>query len=217
MRMKAICFDMDGVLIDSEWLMAATEQAICRRHGIPVPESEWRSFKGKTNREIFGYIVERYGAGRDLDVTQLSQEKRELYLERVIGEVKPIPGALEFLERARARYKVLGLTTSNSRLVTDHVAHCFKFDSHFDVIITADDVPLGKSKPDPAPYLLTAARLGVVPAECYVIEDSDNGVLSAVGAGCEVVAITTSFDESTLRKAGAHIVASSFVELAWLL
>ncbi|MDZ4701999.1 MAG: HAD family hydrolase, partial [Rhodothermales bacterium] len=82
--------------------------------------------------------------------------------------------------------------------------------------ITSDDIT--RPKPDPQPYLVTAERLHVDPSRCVVFEDSTNGVRSALAAGCQVIAITTSFDAAALRAAGAVHIASGFAEIReWLL
>jgi len=209
-------FDMDGVISDSERLMVATEQEICRRNELAVPDSEWRSFKGKPNSEIFRYIVEVYGNDRRYDVADLSRQKRELYLERAARELDPISGALEYLNLARLRYRMLGLTTSNHGSCANLVLDRFKLRDFFDAIVVQEDIPDGRHKPNPDPYLLTAQRLGVAPHECYVVEDSDNGVMSAVLAGCTVIGLTTSFDRITLQAAGAHLIVDSFIELSQL-
>ena len=79
-------------------------------------------------------------------------------------------------------------------------------------MITGRDVKIGK--PDPEPYLLTAAKLGVSADKCMVVEDAVSGVHSGKAAGCLVAAITTSFTTATLLEAGADFVAPSFAVLA---
>lgn len=218
MHKRAVLYDMDGVLIDSEWLMAATEQEVCRNHKLDVPVSEWLGFKGKTNHVIFAYILKKYGKGRgDLSVDALSAEKRELYLARASQELRPVPDALEFLEISRVCYDRLGLTTSNSKQVTAHMFDIFDLHGVFDVVVTGEHIPPDKTKPHPEPYRLTLERLGIEPGQALVIEDSDNGIKSAAAAGCTVVGITTSFPSDVLERAGAHHIVSSFQELAWML
>jgi beta-phosphoglucomutase-like phosphatase (HAD superfamily) len=83
----------------------------------------------------------------------------------------------------------------------------------FPVIVSGDDVPRDRGKPDPAIYLLAAQRLGVAPGRCLAIEDSPNGVLSAHRAGMRVIGVRTSYT-AHLRLEGADQVVDSLVELS---
>ena len=214
---KALLFDMDGVISDSQWLMAATEQEICRRNKLSVPESEWQHFKGKSSRYIFARILEKYGNGHRCNAVELSRQKHDLYIERACQQLTPITGAVEFVKFARTRYGALGLTTSNHRSCADVTLKSFKLQGYFDTVVVQEDIPEGMHKPHPEPYKVTAERLGVPTDRCCVIEDTANGIMSGVLAGCTVIGITTSYERKVLKAAGAHYVVSSFMDLASLL
>lgn len=210
-QFQALVLDMDGVMVDSEPLQVEAERLVCQRYGIEIPLSEWKYFKGKKNLAIFTYIIENFAADKTLDPQKLSQEKRLIYLE-LIHRVLPFPDAVDFVKKERTRWEKLGVATSGSRLVQEQILKRFALLSYFDTIVTGDDVVGGK--PDPEPYLLAAHRLGVSPERCVVVEDADNGILSAKAAGCRAYGITTSFPRERLLEVGADVVVDSFQELS---
>ena len=136
--------------------------------------------------------------------------KTELY-GRLFQQVTLFDGVLDFLISSRAKNRRHGLTTSASRATQKITFETFSLAPYFDATITGDDIVRGK--PDPEPYLLTAARLGLDPAECVVFEDSIHGVRSGKAAGCTVIALTTSFPQEDLLGAGADFLLDSFTQL----
>lgn len=213
-QFKNVIFDMDGVLIESETLQVEAEKFVCAKFGIPVPEREWMTFKGKTNRSIFAYIVNTY-AQTPVSVEDLIEAKRA-YVKTHVSNVKMIPGALAFLAQMRdfRPRKQIALTTSTGHEIQRMIFERLHLDTYFDHIITGDDVTLGK--PHPEPYLLTVHQLDARAEECVVIEDSDNGIQSAKRAGCAVIGITTSFPEERLLEVGADRVILSYAEIMQL-
>jgi beta-phosphoglucomutase len=131
------------------------------------------------------------------------------------GEIQLVKGVLDFIKYLKQAGLLLGLTTSALRENQQRAFERFGLGCYFDAIISGNDVK--KGKPDPEPYLLTAARLDVEPAEALVVEDSVNGIRSGQAAGCKVVGLTTSFERETLEKAGADFVIDGFNELSALL
>ncbi len=211
--LDAVIFDMDGVIIDSEPLHERTATMVFNAHGMTVPKDLFEAYKGRTDREIVRFMIDNH-ASRPIDAEALLQERRLLY-ESFIDELMPVADVLPFIEAVAGSHP-LALTTSASRQNQQLAFRKFDLDRFFDVIITSDDIT--RPKPDPQPYLVTAERLNVDPARCVVFEDSTNGVRSALGAGCQVIAITTSFDEAALRAAGAVHVATGFAQIrSWLL
>src|SRR3989344_2279427 len=122
--MKALAFDMDGVIIDSESFIVEIEQLVCQRYGLRVPDHEWEHFRGQTSEFIFSYIVTKYGRSA-LDVDQLVLAKRQLYLDLAADRLRPIAGSLEFLAWVRQRYDKLSLTTMSSRAIQVKVFEVF--------------------------------------------------------------------------------------------
>ena len=210
--LDAVIFDMDGVIIDSEPLHERTASMVFNAYGMTVPENLFDAYKGRTDREVVRFMIDNH-AGQSLDVDTLLQERRLLY-ESFIDELLPVADVLPFISAVAGSHP-LALTTSASRQNQQLAFRKFDLDRFFDVVITSDDIT--RPKPDPQPYIVTAERLNADPARCVVFEDSTHGVRSALAAGCQVIAITTSFDEAALRAAGAVHVASGFAEIrGWL-
>lgn len=208
--LKNIIFDMDGIIIDSNPTHIQAERETFAKFDLNVPEEEWRSFKGRTHHDIFSTVVSKYGSpSHDVDAMLAHRTHRFM---KMASEVKLIPGADVFIRAARRQYSKLAITTSSRRDVLDAILPRHDILDNFDLIITGDQI--NKGKPDPEPYLVTLAGLGAPASEALVIEDADNGVVSAKRAGCFVAALTTSCTEQELLDAGADIVCASYQELS---
>ncbi|WP_437686865.1 HAD family hydrolase [Sorangium sp. So ce176] len=212
-QLRALIFDLDGVIIDTEALHAEAKRLTFERYGIAVPERLYTEFRGRSDLDMVEHVV-RELAGGALSPAEVVGTKHDVF--RTLHEkIAPVEGALEFIRLARRRFERLALATSATR---ENQAFAFeKFDLRpfFDVVVTSEDIR--RTKPHPDPYLKAAEKLGLSPGACLVIEDSTNGILSARAAGCAVAAITTSFSRDELRDARADMMVDSFPELASLL
>lgn len=206
---EALLLDLDGVVIDSEPLHEQALRIIFRAFELDVPESAFASFRGMREIEVFEQIVRDFANGQG-DINGLVAAKERAYRD-LLDRLMPVPGALTFIRNARARYR-LALTTSSVRLDQQMAFEKFGLVSHFEVVVTAEDIAM--PKPHPQPYVKTAEKLGLEPSVCLVVEDSINGVRSAARAGCVVAGMTTSFDADTLKNAGAAFSVDTFEELA---
>ncbi len=204
---KAIIFDMDGVVIDSEPLHERSSRLVFAEYNEEIEDEVFADFKGSTDRTILEFLVK--DRNLDLDVDTLLQQKRLAYAS-LIDELRLIEGVISFINKISPAYR-LALTTSASLQNKELAFAKFNLHSFFEVVITSDDI--SKPKPDPEPYRVTTEKLMLSPNNCMVIEDSYNGVRSAAGAGCTVVGITTSFDAASLKKAGADLVINGYDEL----
>jgi beta-phosphoglucomutase len=212
---KAIIFDMDGVLVDSEPIHEKVEMETLEEFGMVVPKEEWDGFRGKKIEEIFSYASGKYGTGKE-NLEEMIERKIEKYLSEALKSMELITGAREFLGNLKDRADIrLALTTSGRKFQQDKILEKFGLKDFFEIMVTADEINRGK--PDPEPYLVTVGKLREDSGGCLVIEDSDNGILSAKGAGCVACGITTTFDEKKLRAAGADFVINSFSELEKML
>ena len=207
---KAVIFDMDGVIIDSEPLHEKAQRVVFSQYQLTVPSSIFSAFKGQSEEDVFEHVVQEYADNR-LEASELIALKHEVY-SGLMGDLQLIAGARSFIERLVRRRTRLGLTTSATRRDQERSFALFDLHAYFDVVVTCDDVV--QPKPNPEPYLTTAKRLAVTPATCLVIEDSINGVLSARGAGCTVAGLATSFSTERLLEAGARFAADDYETLA---
>ncbi len=209
-RIAGILFDMDGVLINSEPLHEFTLLELSGQFGRRFEkESELQQFKGLPEVSIARLLKKIYPK-----VTLTTDEITKLRLKQLLENfdvVQMIEGSLEFVKRCKAAGFRLGLTTSAARVVQQLAFEKFGLSEYFDAVVTGEDIERGK--PDPEPYLLTAANLSQPATACLVIEDAVSGVISGKAAGCLVVGITTSFAAEDLRNGGADLVISSFRDL----
>ena len=206
----AIIFDMDGVIIDSEPLHEKAQRIVFNQYQLTVPSTVFSAFKGKTEADVFGHVVETYADNR-VDASELIALKHDVYSD-LMGELQLIDGARPLIERLVERGISLGLTTSATRRDQQRTFALFDLAPYFNVVVTAEDVT--NPKPDPEPYLTTARRLAVAPASCLVIEDSTHGVMAAQQAGCTVIGLSTSFSAERLLQAGARLAVDGYDELA---
>jgi len=182
--MRAVLWDMDGTLVDTEPYWIATEHAMAEKYGATWTEADALRLVGNDLLESGRYIQRVMG----LDVTP--EEIVEELLDRVVGmveqEVPWRPGAVELLTALGDAGIRCGLVTmSYQRFVAPILAQLPP--ETFRVVVTGEQVERGK--PHPEPYLTAAAALGVRAEECLAIEDSNTGAKSAEQAGCTVLVV----------------------------
>jgi HAD superfamily hydrolase (TIGR01509 family) len=211
---KAIIFDLDGVLVDTEPVHKKAELQACREYGFEPPGEAWAAFKGIRERDIFAAVAKRTGAW-PVDVDDLIRRKTDIYLDLIAAELPAVSGSVEFVRAVKDLVGHIGLATSTTRVIAEATLRGLGVRELFDDLVTGEDVKLGK--PAPEIYQLACSRLGLKPQDCLVVEDSDNGTRSAVDAGCRVAGITTSFPRPVLAAAGAHLIVDGFPELLALL
>lgn len=187
--MKAVLWDFDGTLVDTEPYWIAAEYALADEHGATWSQEHALRLVGNDLVDSGHYIREVMG------LEMSAEDVVEYLLDRVVAQVQQAvpwrPGAVELLAALRAASVPCGLVTmSYQRLVapilTELPAETFR------VIVTGDQVERGK--PHPESYLTAAAALGLPPGECVAIEDSNTGATSAVAAGCPVLVVENHVD-----------------------
>lgn len=183
-QLAAVLFDMDGLLVDTEPLWFEVETRVMAKLGGTWTAADQAANLGGSSPVVGRYMVER--AGSDVNPAEVSRWLDEGMVTRVREGVRVLPGATDLLDDLRRDGVPCALVSSSVRTMVDAVLDHIGPD-RFTVIVAREDVR--KPKPDPEPYLVAAARLGVEPHRCVALEDSPNGVSSAHAAGCHVVAI----------------------------
>jgi beta-phosphoglucomutase-like phosphatase (HAD superfamily) len=209
---EAVIFDMDGVLIDSGAHHRAAWRALLEEIGEePAHPEHWRLTIGRPSEEAMPLLLGR--SMPEHEVWRLARRKRDLYVHLARGGIVTVAGVSRFVADL-ARHKVpRAVGTSASSFDVDRLLAGAGLRRHFDVIVTADDVTLGK--PDPEVYLLAAARMRVAPEACVVFEDSLVGVEAARRAGMRAIGVTTAHTEAELRQAGAERAVADFEGIEW--
>ncbi|MCQ6267114.1 HAD family hydrolase [Fictibacillus sp. WQ 8-8] len=182
---KAVVFDFDGLILDSETSVYNAIQEIFTEHSCNMPLELWQQCIGtKDFLDPFEYLEEQIN--KKVDRKGLRAKHHERVLSMLEGE-KPLPGVEDYLEAAKELGLKIALATSSSRQwVTGHLEK-LNLLSYFDCLKTADDVE--HVKPNPALYLEAVKCLGVKPNEAIAFEDSANGARAAKAAGLYCVVI----------------------------
>ena len=180
-QVKAVIFDMDGVIIDSEPIHSRVKMDTFAHFGLDFAEQDLVHYMGRTSLAIFGETLAR--AGRtDVTAEDMAAYKHAHYLEVLeSGEIEPVKGSVDLIRKLHAAGFPLALATSSNVRVMNTVLDSFHIRQYFSSVLSGGELP--ESKPHPAIYLISARRLGVKPAECLVIEDTANGILAAKRAG----------------------------------
>jgi putative hydrolase of the HAD superfamily len=205
---RALVFDLDGLILDTESVVYASWQSAYRAHGVPLPLDLWQRAIGSdgTLFEPLSYLLERRPG---LDVEELHAQRR-VVRERLLAGLGPCAGVPERIAEARARGLRLAVASSSERSWVEHHLERLGLRAHFTALRARDDVV--RVKPDPALYLAALDALGVAPEHAVAFEDSPNGVAAAIAAGMRCVAIPGPMTRG-LRFDAAHLELASLAEL----
>lgn len=203
---RAVIFDMDGVLVDNSKVHDETWRIMCEKYGKPESAEKVKNIFGGTNK-IF--VEQLLGITDPVEVKRIAIEKEALYREVFKATIKAPEGLLPLLFELRKRNIRLAVATSGPRENLDFVLDNLDIRHFFDALLEESQITHGK--PHPEIYLRAAQLLGVEPHACIAIEDSVFGLQSAKDAGMKAVAITTSFPPEKLSLADKII--DSFTEL----
>jgi HAD superfamily hydrolase (TIGR01509 family) len=209
---KALIFDFDGLILDTETPEFHVWQDIYREHGYEFPAEKWASIVGGGGHSDFdaaenlSLLIE----GR-LDSASL-RDRNSLESGVLIASLEPLPGVMNYLNEAKRLGLKLAIASSSPRSWVDSHARRIGVFHFFDHVVTREDVGPGRTKPNPDLFLTALDRLGVPKEAAIVFEDSPNGVKAARRAGVFVVAVPNELT-STLRLDEADLILSSLSDM----
>lgn len=218
--LRAILFDFDGVIIDSEKVHYRAFRQVLLEEGIDLPEDiYYAKYLAMDDKNCFRAVLEADGRPVDRQMILTLVERKSRYYDRAIKDgLIILPGVPEFIRAAAGRYR-LAIGSGALRREIEYALDRAGLRSAFDVIVSSEDIE--HSKPAPDCYLTVLARLNSTPpvpvpplsaSECVVIEDAFHGITAAKAAGMRCVGITTSYPAERLN--GADLVVSGLDRLA---
>jgi len=175
----AVIFDMDGVLVDSEFLHIKAEKKTFSPYGIELSKEEINTYMGMGVKMMLKSLIQKYSLPLTGEALFRIHEKNlsEIFQE----ELEMMPGAMEIISYLKNRKIKLALASSSSLYLINLILQKMHLKSIFDVVLSGEEVANGKPFPDI--FIKTAELLNVQPDRCVVIEDSKNGVTAAKNAG----------------------------------
>lgn len=209
--LKALIFDFDGLILDTETPEVLVWQSIYRDHGFELPLDEWK-------KTIGGYGISNFDAAEHLallssgrldPVSSKARYRKET--EAIIHASPILPGVVDMIEQAKAAGIKVAIGSSSPHSWVDTHAKRLNIFHYFDFITCQDDVAPGRTKPNPDIYLKSLERLKVQKDEAVVFEDSPNGVEAARRAGIFVVPVPTQL--TSQMNVRGDLTVSSIAEL----
>jgi len=207
---KAIIFDMDGVIIDSEPLWRRVMIQSFTGIGIPFTDSDCRITTGLRFKEVANYWFDKHGID-SVSVADFDKLVIERLSELIRKEGRPMKGVVQALAYLKENGYKIGIGTSSNTDFMNTVVDALNLRSYFEVLCSAEHLTYGK--PHPEVFLNCAFQLGVNPKECMVIEDSINGIVAAKAAQMKVIAIPDEESRHNPKFALADYKLNSLEEL----
>lgn len=191
--LKAVIFDLDGTLIDSEENYFQADRAFLAEFGIELTREMQKEFSGLGNAPFIAHVQQQFGVAGEPQT--LLRRKNESYLRVARKQTRVYPEMKAFLERLEAAGLVLALASGSSPEILDELLETTDLKRFFPVVLSAESPGVKAGKPAPDIFLAAAGALGVAPDQCLVVEDSKYGVEAALRAGMRCIAVPYLLDD----------------------
>ncbi|MEK6757680.1 MAG: HAD family phosphatase [Nanoarchaeota archaeon] len=189
--MRAIIFDMDGVLVDSTKYIWESFNMLLSKFGVQIPDKDIKKYLGRSLRDQIKMWREDYNLKEEIDFAQFSKDAFEQEIKLIRKNLKDNSELSSLLNSLKKNGFKLAVATSSHKLRAYKLLEILGIKNKFEVIITAEDVE--NHKPSPDVFLKAANKLNVDPKDCVVIEDAVNGIEAAKKGGMKAIALITKF------------------------
>lgn len=185
MKKSGVIFDMDGLMFDTQCIYdKAFKDVALQDYGLIVPEELRLAMMGRSGNDMYNTVNAFFP---DLNAVEFVRRGFAMVAERVKTELTARPGLYDLLPYLKEQGCRLGLSSGSDRAIVESNLETSGLRDYFIATVCGDEVTLGK--PNPEGYLRTAALIGCDPQDCYVLEDSPNGVRAGCRAGCSVLMV----------------------------
>ena len=203
---RALLFDMDGTLTDSDRFHHEAFVEFGKAYGVDIDEPTFLKYvSGQTNSLIFKNLFSHVAA---IEHPRLADEKEALFRRLIVGRLKPIDGLIDVLNWAVERKVGLAVVSNAPRPNVSDMLAQLGVAEYFHTIVIGTELERGK--PDPLPYLTGLERLGVAADRAIAFEDAPPGLRAAHAAKIATVGLTTTLDEATVKQNGADIAVPDY-------
>ena len=196
-EVKAIIWDMDGVIADTSLYHLKGWQIVLQKRGVNYTEEDFQRNTGKRNDSII-----KSALGEKIpqnEIMAIAREKDETFRQLMGQNIRPFPGVLKLITSLKEHGFKIAIGSAAPMENIQLITQSLKIDNYFDAIVSSWEVT--KGKPDPQIFLLAAQKLGVEAERCIVIEDAIAGVAASRRAGMHCIAVTNTSTKEDLREA----------------
>jgi beta-phosphoglucomutase len=211
---KAIIFDMDGVLVDSEPFHIEIEKRQFSQNQISVSDEEHHQYMGVASDVMWREIAERHSLNIQAEELTEQNKSESIRYFTELKEIPVMPGLVDLLEKLTQKNFPIAVASSSFPEIIQLMLEKTGLLKYFQVVVSSQEA--GKSKPEPDVFLLAAKKLGIKPEDCLVIEDSANGIKAAHSAQMRCIAFQGPGANPQSQK-GADAVVKSFEQLGMML
>lgn len=201
--LRAIIFDFDGVITDSEVIHLAAFNRLLSKYGIEISENEYyKDYLGLTDADVIRTLAEKKLFGDNPDIDSLVRQKNRIFDDMVKNDSRILPDVEKFLQMLRQNKIPMAICSGALMAEIKLILEKAGLRSFFEAIVSAEQVK--KGKPHPEGFLLALKKLNekyrsILPNQCIVIEDSHWGLEAAAAAGMHTIAVTNSYSAEQLK------------------
>ena len=208
LMLKAVIFDLDGTLTNSDKVHFQVFKDYLARHDIELDKALYKEkVSGRQNAAILADFLPKLP---QREAEAFSDRKEATFRQLAKGQITPIPGLLALLKQIKEQGLAAAVVTNAPPENATFMLSELNLSDTFDPVIIAEELPRGK--PDPLPYQTALDKLGITALEAIAFEDSSAGIRSAVGAGIKTLGMTTTLDPSVLLALGVDRAIDDFTD-----